>query len=71
MVPTERADDARALVAGATSSSSADRPRYRPTRCAECGVRASRYVRIYGYTDRTAKCGGCYQDERDEAKMGY
>src|SRR5882672_6365814 len=53
MVASEKADEARALVSGASSKSTTttgERPRYRPTRCAECGARASRYVRIYGYS---------------------
>lgn len=73
MVPDEQAAAAQALVAGAPAKDAGkgERPRYRPTRCAECGARASRYVRIYGFSDRTAKCGGCYQDEREEREMGY
>ncbi len=59
IVPSERAAEARALV------SNAPRVRYRPTRCSECGVRAGRYTRIYGYTDATALCGPCYGDRRE------
>lgn len=63
MVPDDRAEEARALVAGAAN---APRTPYRPTRCASCGAKASRYVRIYGRSDKTAKCSNCYRDDREE-----
>lgn len=66
MVPDERAAEVRALISGAPKvAPSSDKPRYRPTRCGECGVRAGRYTRIYGYTDATALCGPCFGDRRD------
>ena len=74
MVPDAKAAEAQALVSGApqsTPTATADKGRYRPTRCAECGARAGRYTRIYGYSDRTAKCGPCFGDEREEREMGY
>jgi uncharacterized OB-fold protein len=68
--PARHTDCQSPAAAPVASVSSSKRPRYRPTRCAECGARASRYVRIYGYTDATAMCGGCWRDAKEEEAMG-
>jgi hypothetical protein len=64
-VPADKADEARALVAGSpksTGTATASRP-FRHHKCVSCGVKASRYVKIY----RSGECGDCFE----ERKMGY
>ena len=64
-VPDDKADAARALVAGGVKSSpsanGSTRPRY--SKCQVCGCAASRYAPIYG----SGECRDCYE----ERKMGY
>lgn len=62
-VPAEKAEEAKALVAGAPQEATTKKGRPRYTRCQVCGVQASRYVRIYG----SGECRDCYE----ERKMGY
>lgn len=60
-VPEDKADEARALVAGqppATGSKAAYRP---PSRCRSCGSAPTRYIKIY----RNGLCGPCFGDARD------
>ena len=60
MVPSDRADEARKLVENAAK----DAPRVPlPTKCRVCGVRASRYDKIY----RSGECRDCFE----ERKSGY
>lgn len=68
MVPADKADAARALVANGAgaaapqaSSQSSSRPRY--SKCQVCGSKATQYNRIYG----SGECRDCYE----ERKMGY
>jgi hypothetical protein len=62
-VPADKASQAQALVDGAPVQvrQQSGRPHY--TKCQVCGVKASRYVRIYG----SGECRDCYE----ERKMGY
>lgn len=64
MVASEKADEAKGIVAGAGCSSprSSSTP-FRHHKCTVCGVKADRYTRIY----RSGECGACYE----ERKMGY
>jgi hypothetical protein len=65
MVPSEKADEARKLVAGG-STSVAPSKTYRPTRCRECHREAGRYNRIL----RNGMCGECYRDYREDQEQG-
>ena len=68
MVPDEKADDARKLVSGAPiQPREAGGYSYRPTKCRECGARASRYLPIY----RSGVCRDCWLGEKEEREMGY
>jgi len=62
VVPDERAEEARALVAAAPKDSG-KRPAYRPTRCKECGARPGPrgWPKIY----RNGICSDCYRDRAD------
>ena len=62
MVPDDKADQAKALVAGAPASNPGEKKPYRPTRCKQCGCAASRYNKIY----RNGICGNCYRDNQDD-----
>jgi hypothetical protein len=61
MVPDDRAEEARQLVANAPKTT------FRPHRCKMCGCAASRYNPIY----RSGVCRNCWQAEKEEADMGY
>jgi hypothetical protein len=64
----EMAEQARAIVAGAgTSSRPTCTSGYRPTRCRDCGAAPSRYRPIY----RNGQCRDCYISDKEEADMGY
>jgi hypothetical protein len=74
MVPSEKADTARALVAGKSTGPATQATKsWKPTTCVSCGAKASysigrggiRYpdVKIY----KNGECSDCY----DERKMGY
>jgi hypothetical protein len=70
MVPADRADQARALVAGAPQSSGSSSSSYRPRKCKVCGHVERRDRRGYAIGDyilRSGECQSCYE----ERKMGY
>lgn len=66
MVPADKADKAREIVAGASKSTPSS---YRPRKCVVCGVEERRNSR--GYVEnkiyRSGECRDCYE----ERKMGY
>ena len=62
-VPVEQEAAARSLVSGAANKPSAPKAPFVYHSCRVCGLKASRYVRIY----RSGECSGCYE----ERKMGY
>lgn len=62
-VPDDRAEEAKALVASAPAQPKQQSGRRHYSKCQVCGVKASRYVRIYG----SGECRDCYE----ERKMGY
>ncbi|MCC6314802.1 MAG: hypothetical protein IT337_12410 [Thermomicrobiales bacterium] len=69
MVPDDRADEARKLVAGSPSKFSCDAGR-RPTKCRMCGHVERRNARGYPIGDRILRSGEC-QSCYEERKMGY
>ncbi len=64
-VPAEKADAARALVAGATDAK--PQAQYQPSRCRTCGCKPSRYNPVY----RSGVCRSCWQNDQEEQQMGY
>ena len=66
MVPADKADEARKIVASAVTTASSTRT-YRPTHCRECGQTARRYTKIY----RNGLCSECYRDALEEQGQGY
>lgn len=72
MVPDDRAEEARQIVASATGKSFAcDSGRtYRPNKCKVCGHVARRNSRGYPIGDRILRSGEC-QSCFEERKMGY
>ena len=69
MVPAEKAEEARKLVAGAPSKSASTNKAYRPHKCIACGAVERRDARGYSVV-RIYKSGEC-QDCYEERKMGY
>lgn len=69
MVPQEKGDEARALVAGGGKTTSSRRPS-RPSRCDVCGRVAQWDSRGYPIGDRILRSGEC-QSCYEERKMGY
>jgi hypothetical protein len=65
MVVPDKADQAKAIVAGAKPFSG--QSSYRPSRCRECGCSATRYNPIY----RSGVCKDCFISEQEERAMGY
>lgn len=72
MVPDEKADQAKAIVAGAGITPASERTRYTPRQCQVCGAKAWNGMRgkysnggviIY----RSGECKDCFA----ERKMGY
>jgi hypothetical protein len=70
MVPADQADQARALVAGASSRPVATPSTYHPRKCVACGHVERRTSRGYVEGDRILRSGEC-QSCYDERKMGY
>src|SRR5579864_5643195 len=67
MVTPDKADQAKAIVAGAGPSKPfSGQSSYRPSRCRECGCSATRYNPIY----RSGVCKDCFIDAK-ESEMGY
>jgi hypothetical protein len=68
-VPENKADEARALVAGGSTGTASPAKKFRHTKCVVCGVKQSfnsrgyPNVRIY----RSGECQDCFE----ERKMGY
>ena len=60
MVPDEKIEQARAIVASAPAKTSQNSD-YRPSRCKQCGASASRYNKVY----RSGICRECYSEEED------
>lgn len=63
MISDEKAEQARKIVAGATSAPSSERRAFVHHKCQVCGSKADRYNKIY----RSGECRDCYE----ERKMGY
>lgn len=71
MIAEGKAEQARAIVAGAPASAprsmGARSGGYRPSRCRSCGAAPTRYNPIY----RSGDCKDCYVSEKEEREMGY
>ena len=69
MVPETKAEEARKLVAGSTTTSTTHSTHFHPHKCIVCGVAERRNSR--GYLEvkiyRSGECQDCYE----ERKMGY
>jgi len=63
MIDDSKADQARKIVADATSAPSSERRAFIHQKCLSCGKRADRYNKIY----RSGECRDCYE----EREMGY
>jgi hypothetical protein len=67
MVTPDKAEQAKAIVAGAGAAAPRTFQGYRPSRCRSCGCAASRYNPIY----RSGDCKDCWLSEKEEREMGY
>jgi hypothetical protein len=67
MVPDDKAEEARKLVADAPTKSTGGAGSFRLSRCRDCGCSASRYNPIY----RNGQCKSCWVGDKEERDMGY
>lgn len=67
MVPQDKAEMARQIVAQAPAKTVGATRSYTPNRCRDCGCTSSRYNRIY----RNGQCRNCWLGDKEEADMGY
>lgn len=70
MVPDDRAEEARQIVAGAPARKFACDSGYRPKKCRACGHVERRNSRGYPIGDRILRSGEC-QSCYEERRMGY
>lgn len=67
MIAADKAEQAKAIVAGAGPAKAYSGPAYRPSRCRQCGCAPSRYNPIY----RNGSCKNCWLSDKEERDMGY